>query len=143
MTINKRQIEKLKDCCAVFAAGAVVYTGAELLWRGHSHWTMTLTGVACTLFIHLANRRMRPRGVPMAVRCLAGCGIITGAEFAVGLIVNRLLGWGVWDYSDVPFNILGQICPLYCIMWFILSFPAICISNWLDCRGRRALVFGS
>lgn len=138
--LSARRRERLKDCLAIFATGSAVYTGAELLWRGRSHWTMTLTGGVCALLIHLANRPMQRRGTPVVLRCLAGCGIITSAELVVGCIVNRLLGWGVWDYSGMRFNLLGQICPLYCVMWFILSFPAVCISSWLQ-RSRSALVF--
>jgi uncharacterized membrane protein len=24
---------------------------------------------------------------------------------------------GVWDYSHVPFNIMGQICPMFSLLW--------------------------
>ena len=36
--------------------------------------------------------------------------IITAVEFTSGLILNVWLGLGIWDYSNMPFNILGQIC---------------------------------
>ena len=138
--MNYVTLDKYKDCCAVFAAGSAAYTAAELLWRGHTHWTMTVTGGLCTMLIHLANRRMRHRR--LSLRCLTGCGIITAAELVVGCVVNLWLGWNVWDYSGKTFNILGQICPLYCVMWFFLSIPAILLSNWVDARRpQQALVF--
>lgn len=138
--MTRMQRGRLRGGFALFAGGGIVYTAAELLWRGHSHWTMTLAGGFCALLIHLANRRMRPRGVPLALRCLAGCGIITAVELSVGCVVNRLLGWNVWDYSSVPLNFLGQICPLYCVMWFLLSLPVICVSGWLEHRRRAVRV---
>lgn len=134
-SLNMRQRRTL-DCCKIFAAGGAVYTAAELLWRGHSHWTMTLTGGACALLIHLANRRMQERS--FLLRCCAGCGIITAMEFSVGCVVNLALGWNVWDYSDMRFNLLGQICLLYCVMWFFMSIPALALSTWFD-SSRRAV----
>lgn len=114
---------------AMFALGALSYPVVELLWRGHTHWTMSLTGGLCTMLIHLGNRRMAGRG--LAARCGMGCAVITCTEFSVGCIVNRLLGWNVWDYSGAPLNILGQICPLYCVFWFLLSLPVLAISSRL------------
>ena len=139
LTIKKR---KRRDDRLIFAVGGAVYTAAELLWRGHSHWTMTLTGGACALLIHLANRRLRDRSI--ILRCCAGCGIITAAEFIVGCIVNLWLGWNVWDYSGMRFNLLGQICLLYSVMWTFMSLPAIALSTWLDStrHPRSEITFG-
>lgn len=139
LTQNERR--KLKRCAACFACGAVCYSCAEILWRGHTHWTMILTGGICTALIYAMNRRMRYKS--LALRCLCGCGIITATELCVGLVVNRLLGWAVWDYSDMRFNFLGQICLPYCAMWYILSIPAIGLSSWLDRPRRKALSFGN
>lgn len=115
---------------AMFAAGAVSYTGLELLWRGHTHWTMTVTGGLCTLLVHLANRRMRNSAV--FTRCVAGSTIITAVELAVGCVVNRLLGWNVWDYSSVPFNLMGQVCALYSAFWLLLCLPILTLSSRID-----------
>lgn len=126
----------------IYTAGAVVYTVAEVLWRGHSHWTMTLTGGACALMIHLANERLRDKN--FFLRCCVGSGIITAAEFVVGCIVNLMLGWNVWDYSSLPLNIMGQVCLLYSIMWFFMSIPAVALSSWLEGtrRIKGKIVFG-
>lgn len=112
---------------AMFALGALAYPVVELMWRGRTHWTMSLTGGLCTLLIHLGNRRMHRAG--LTARCGMGCAVITCTEFAVGCVVNRLLGWNVWDYSHVPLNILGQICPVYSIFWFLLSLPVLAVSS--------------
>ena len=121
-----------RDCAVMFALGAGVYPVVELVWRGHTHWTMSVTGGLCTLLIHLCSRRMSGRS--LAAKCAAGCAVITCTEFSVGCVVNRLLGWNVWDYSSAPLNILGQICPLYSVFWFMLSLPVICVSRWLELR---------
>ncbi len=112
---------------AMFTLGAAAYPVVELLWRGHTHWAMSLTGGICTLAIHLLNGRMSKRS--LTARCGMGCAVITLAEFAVGCVVNRLLGWNVWDYSNVPFNIMGQVCLLYSAFWFLLSIPVVALSS--------------
>jgi len=87
------------------------------------------------LLIHLVNKRMQEKG--FILRCIAGSVIITFMEFSVGCIVNLLLGWDVWDYSSLPFNIMGQVCLLYSVMWFFISIPAIFLSTLLDSTNRK------
>lgn len=120
---------------AMFALGAAVYPVVELLWRGRTHWTMSLTGGLCTLLIHLGNRRMRHRG--LTARCGMGCAVITLTEFSVGCVVNRLLGWNVWDYSNSPCNIMGQVCLLYSGFWFLLSLPVVAVSSGMMRRYEK------
>lgn len=55
-------------------------------------------------------------------KCLFGAVIITAVEFIFGIIFNILLDMNVWNYENVPFNILGQICLPYSILWFGLCF---------------------
>ncbi len=132
--MNARKRQRYADCLTVFSVGAVLYTLTEILWRGHSHWTMTLTGGLCAMLIHVLNRRFREK--KLFVRCVMGSAVVTSVEFLVGCIVNILLDWAVWDYSELPLNLMGQICLLYSIMWFFLSIPAIAFSSWL-CNVRK------
>ena len=74
--------------------------------------------------------------LPLFLRYLCGCGIITALEFFVGLLVNKIFRLHVWDYSHLPFNIFGQICPLFSFAWFLLSFPACHL-----CDGVQMLLF--
>ena len=106
---------------AVYTIGAVGYTLVELLWRGHSHWTMTLTGGTCLALIYLIESKCH--GAPLWKRCFAGSLVITLCEIGVGFIVNILLDWKVWDYSKLWFNLFGQICLLYSSLWFLLCIP--------------------
>ena len=115
-------MRKVVEYGTVFALGALGYAAVELLWRGHTHWTMMLTGGACFTLIYRTERRYS--GAPMWKRCFAGAEIITLCELFVGFFVNILLGWAVWDYSNQPLNLFGQICPLYFGLWFLLCLPA-------------------
>jgi len=105
----------------LFLIGAIGYTIIELLWRGHTHWTMTLTGGIC--FITLFHIFSHLEGVPLILKCFAGAAVITGIEFTIGCIVNICLHWNVWDYSSHAYHLLGQICPFYSFMWFLLCIP--------------------
>lgn len=103
----------------IFAAGAIGYACIEILFRGYTHWSMMLTGGACVLTIYYINIEL-PR-VPLLLRALAGAFVIVIFEFTVGLIVNIWFDWDIWDYSNVPGNILGLICPPFSFAWFLLS----------------------
>ena len=98
--------------------GGAGYAALEMFWRGMTHWTMALTGGVVFWGLYLLDRRLRGYGT--AVCCLAGAGWITGAELLVGLSVNRACGWQVWDYSAEWGNFMGQICPKYVALWFLL-----------------------
>lgn len=82
---------------------------------------MALTGGTCLCLLYRLNIRIDKR--PIMVKAVAGAGLITAVEFLVGCIVNLGLKWDVWDYSQMRFNILGQICPLYFFLWTLLCMP--------------------
>ena len=106
---------------AVFSIGAAGYSLIEILWRGYTHWTMALTGGICLVLIYETERRYSL--APLWKRCVVGALTITMLELFVGFLVNIVLGWAVWDYSDQPLNLFGQICPLYCALWLLLCAP--------------------
>jgi uncharacterized membrane protein len=113
----------------IFAAGSLGYACVEILFRGYTHWSMMLTGGACVLTIYYINMEF-PR-TPLLPRALAGTFVIVLFEFAVGLIVNTWFGWNIWDYSDIPGNILGLICPLFSAAWFLLSLVLCMVTSLL------------
>lgn len=102
----------------------------ELAFRGYSHWSMALCGGLCLCLIYLANRRLRHR--PLLLRALTGALIVTAVEFAAGCVLNLYLGWHVWDYSRLPFNLFGQIAPLFSALWFALCIPLCFICSSFD-----------
>ena len=112
----------------IFIIGAIGYGSIELLWRGHTHWTMILLGGLCLYVIYLISSRMKDIMVKKALMCAFS---ITALEFVTGCIVNLRLGWDVWDYSSVPMNLLGQICPKFSLMWLGLSLPCIILSKFI------------
>lgn len=115
----------------IFGLGAFIYGAIEVIVRGYTHWTMALTGGAVMALFMLINRS---RDVNILLRCLLGALVITSLEFAVGAVVNLGLGWDVWDYSEKPFNIMGQICPLFTLGWFALSLPGFMLCTVVERR---------
>ncbi len=70
---------KTKEKMVVFSIGATAYTVIELLWRQHTHWSMSLAGGTCfSILYHIYNRW---RVMPLARKCLIGSAVITGVEF--------------------------------------------------------------
>ena len=112
--------------------GGLMYVLIELAFRGRSHWTMFLVGGLCFWLIGLINEVL-PWEMPFWKQCIIGAVIVTVVEFLAGCIINLLLGWDVWDYSSMPFNILGQICLPFSLLWILLSAVAIVIDDHLRC----------
>ena len=72
-----------------------------------------------------------PWDMPLVIQAIiCTCGI-TVAEFVAGLVINVWLGMGVWDYSAMPGNVMGQICPQFIGLWLILSHVGIVMLDWL------------
>jgi len=115
-------LKSVKEFIVIFGVGALIYSLIEVITRGYTHWTMTLTGGIVFVLIYLVNMKISSNS--LILRCAVGCAIITSMEFIVGCIVNRGLHLNVWDYSQEKFNVLGQICPLFSILWFLLCIPA-------------------
>lgn len=58
-------------------------------------------------------------------KCILGSLAVTSIEFIFGLIFNILLKKDVWDYSDKPLNLFGQVCLLFSVLWGLLAVVGI------------------
>lgn len=104
-----------------FFMGFFLYSLVEIVGRGYTHWTMALTGGMILSLLYAVNTRS---SVTLLRSCMAGSLIITGIELVVGLFDNIIMHWQVWDYSDMPLNLFGQICLPFSCFWFVLCIPA-------------------
>lgn len=114
----------------LFLIGGAAYFGIEILWRGYSHWTMFLLGGLCFVIVGALNNWL-PWEMDIEKQAGIGAIIITVLEFIVGVIVNLVLKWNVWDYSLLPFNILGQISLPFTLIWIVLSTAIIVVDDWV------------
>ena len=115
---------------ALGITGGLLYVLIETVWRGYSHWTMFALGWLCFLALGLINEVLS-WDTPLWKQVLIGACLITGLEFLTGCIVNLWLDWDVWDYSAMPGNVLGQICPQYFLLWLPVSLAGIVLDDWL------------
>ncbi len=128
-----REIIKLT---LLFLMGGMIYFAIEVAVRGYSHWSMFIVGGLAFVCVGGINCYF-DRNMPLAQQMLCSAVIITLLELAGGLIVNVWLGLDVWDYSDVPFNFMGQICPKFFAVWYFLSAAGILLDDFF-----RARMFG-
>lgn len=130
--MSGKQLSTVSILCKqliLFAVGGGVYCGLEQIFRGRTHWTMFIVGGLCFIFCGLLNERRED--APLWQQMLLGSVIITTIEFISGCIVNLALGWNVWDYSNIPFNVLGQICLPFSLLWCLVALVAIFLDDFV------------
>ena len=114
----------------LFLVGGAIYCVIELLYRGYTHPSMYILGGLCFIVCGLFNEIFE-WSTPLLIQMLLSSIAITILEFITGVIVNLILHLNVWDYSNLPFNLLGQICLPFCIIWFFLSLIGIVLDDYL------------
>lgn len=116
--------------------GGTVYFLLEVAYktiRGEPQrisWTMLVLAVLLTIPVERCGEQL-PWHVPLWLQALASAVLATAVELAAGLILNVWLGLGVWDYSRLPGNFLGQICPQFFVVWWGLCFLFIPVFDWM------------
>lgn len=113
----------MRNYIVLFGLGAFAYGLIEVVWRGHTHWSMMLAGGICFIAFSLIAERLK--GLRLIYKCILGSLTVTSVELIFGCIFNLAFGLGIWDYSSIPLNLFGQICLLFSVMWGFLSLAAI------------------
>lgn len=123
---------KNKFCCnaCLFLIGGVIYGFIELLWRKRTHWSMILTGGLCFTVLYRLFKCLV--SCPLRLKCVIGSAVITFIEFFAGFVFNFCLKLRVWDYSGCRWNLCGQICPLYSLLWGLLVLPIDALCRLID-----------
>ena len=127
-------MKKLSEYLFLWALGGTLYYSIELMFRGFSHWSMFLLGGICLLFFWLQGSKTEWSD-PMWVQVIRCTIFVVSCEFITGIIVNKWLGWGVWDYSEEPFHLFGQICLPFAMIFSGFAVIGIILSgnlmHWL------------
>lgn len=120
-------MRKFGEYVIILIVGGLSYGALELLWRQHTHWSMLVAGGICFLSMYIIFNRNPDMNY--LLRGMTGSLIITSVELVFGCIFNIWLKMDVWDYSRFYFNLWGQICLVYSILWGILTIPVsiLCI----------------
>lgn len=109
--------------------GGCLYMTIEVMWRGYTHWSMGILGGVCFVLVGLLDEAQQHP--PLIVQMAHGAVICTVLELLAGLVLNVWLGLDVWDYSGVPGNLMGQVCPQFTIAWAALSAVAVWVEDCL------------
>ena len=126
----KTFFKKLIEYFILLVVGGSIYVTMEILFRGYSHISMFIVGGLCLCLIGVLNEFYKWE-MYIEWQVLIGVGIILTLEFFSGCIVNLWLDLNVWDYSNMPLNLLGQICLPFALLWIPLAFLAILLDDYL------------
>lgn len=124
------QLKQILKLCVLALIGGITYMLIELAWRGYSHISMFILGSFCFLLLGGINEFL-PWELGFVWQMLIGAGIVTILELIFGIVVNVWLELEVWDYSNLPFNFMGQICLPFSFAWTLLSGVAIVVDDYL------------
>lgn len=123
-------MKKIREYLFLWGTGGCLYYTFEVVFRGFSHWSMFVLGGICMCFA-VWQGSTRNWQDPMYVQ-LARCMVfVTACEFITGIIVNKWMGWHVWDYTGMPLQLFGQICVPFMFLFAFLSGIGICLGGVL------------
>lgn len=126
-------MRKMSEYIFLWALGGSIYYLLEMGFRGFSHWSMFIIGGLALCFCTFQGETMR-WSEPLWVQVIRSVIFVTSLEFITGIIVNKYLQIGVWDYSDQPFNLWGQICVPFMILFSGLLVVAIWLGGTISHR---------
>ena len=113
-------MKKISEYLFLYGIGGWIYYILEILFRGFSHWSMFVLGGICMMFFSYQGQQVHWQDdfLLQVFRCSI---FVTAAEFITGIIVNKWFALHVWDYSRMPFQLFGQIC-----LPFMMLFACLC-----------------
>lgn len=114
----------------LYTIGGIAYYMVEMLYRGYSSWTMIIVGGLVFMLIGNINEHLSWKTL-LWKQCGIATIIVLIVEFISGCIINLYFNMNIWDYSDLPYNLYGQICLYYSIIWYFLSIIAIILDDLL------------
>ena len=124
----KRVSKRVSEIVFLIAAGGSTYYLIEIWFRGFSHWTMFVLGGVALTFCSFQGEVMH-WSEPMWIQIIRAVLFLTSLEFMTGIICNKWLKIGIWDYRDQPFQLCGQICLPFMVMFSGLLCLAIVLGG--------------
>ena len=116
--------------------GGTLYFFMEVVYKtltgnpDHISWTMIIVAFILCIPLERFGDEL-PWEMPMILQTIICAVAITITELISGLILNVWLGLHVWDYSELPFNFMGQICLQFSLLWVVLSYFGIKAFDWI------------
>ncbi|MBQ9609675.1 MAG: hypothetical protein IJV15_09575 [Lachnospiraceae bacterium] len=117
----------------IWCTGGLFYFYLEIAFRNYSHYSMIICGGLCFLLVGRVGRKIIIKEDSIWKMIfkimLYGGLIITSLEFITGVLVNMIFDMNVWSYSGLRYNLYGQICLLYSLLWSLLSLVCVYIEG--------------
>lgn len=123
-------MNKISKYMFLWALGGTLYYSFEIIFRGFSHWSMFILGGICFLFFYIQGNVLG-WNEPLWKQTIRNIMFITSLEFITGIVVNKWLNLGVWDYTGLPLHLFGQICVPFMVIFSALSVLGIFVSSFL------------
>lgn len=118
-------MKDLEKYIILFIIGGIGYGLIEILFRGYTHWSMVITGGAAFVSLYIINNALNDTSI--FIKAVLGMIVITALEFTVGIVVNKIFALQVWDYTNMPGNIMGQISLQFSACWYGISIVSFII----------------
>lgn len=125
---RRRAARKCSEYLFLWALGGSIYYLVEVAFRGFSHGSMFVLGGLALLFCTLQGQAMHWME-PLWLQLVRAVVFVTALEFITGILVNKWLRIGVWDYSDQPLQLFGQICVPFMVLFSGLLVCAILLGG--------------
>ena len=114
----------------LFIAFSALYVWIEIMFRNRSDRSMMALSGVWGVTLGLLNNII-PWSMGLVQQGLiGGFLIVTPMEYFVGkFLVNQDLS--IWNYSNMPWNIDGQICLPFTLIWCIISVIVVVLDDYL------------
>ena len=98
---------------------------------GFANIIMLFIGGLCGVLIGSINQFPKFNNMAVWKQAAIGTVLTLIVEYASGYVLNIKLGLNIWNYSDMHFNIKGQICLEFALIWFLLMPIAIWLEDYI------------
>lgn len=123
--------KKFSEYVFFWSLGGTIYYSLELWFRGFSHWSMFVLGGFVLLFCVRQGIRMKwTEG--LVIQIIRAVIYTVSLEFVTGIVFNKWLRKSIWDYTDQPMNLWGQVCVPFMIIFSGLILLAIVLGGVLS-----------
>ena len=117
-----------------FVLGMCYFT-LEGLYRipqgGYTNIAMLFVGGFCGLIVGSINQIPQFYKMTVWKQSIIGAIVVLIVEYISGYILNIKMGLDIWDYSDMYFNLNGQVCFEFAVIWFLLMPTAIWLEDYI------------
>ena len=128
-------MSKILKILSIWFIIGMVYFVIEGIWRipkgGYANISMFAVGGLCGLLVGSINQIPRFYNMSVWKQAVIGTFIVLAVEYISGYILNVKLGLDIWDYSNMYFNVNGQICFEFAVLWFFLMPAAIWLEDFI------------